>query len=148
MYIVLPMCCPSGAPCSYLYKGGGGLAPGGGGLIFPPASGEPGKKDLGNYMEWKGHKSYNTSCYIYKNIMLKKLVKLLVCQKNQKNFQAQNIFAKSDRGKNFIGHIRLTFPFRPWVLLEKKTLFDYLRFSHIPTVILIIFNILLIRFFH
>ena len=45
--------------------------------------------------------------------MLKKLVKLLVCQKTKKNFQAHNIFAKSDRGKNFIGHIRLTFPFRP-----------------------------------
>ena len=46
-------------------------------------------------------------------MLKKKLVKLLVCQKNQENFQAHNIFAKSDRGKNFIGHIRLTFPFRP-----------------------------------
>ena len=50
-------------------------------------------------MEWKGHKSYNTSCYIYKNIMLKKTGKLLLCQKNQENFQASNIVAKSDRGK-------------------------------------------------
>ena len=52
--------------------------------------------------------------------MLKKLVKLLLCQKNQENFQANNIVAKSDRGKNFIGHIRLKFDFRPCVLLEKK----------------------------
>ena len=55
--------------------------------------------------------------------MLKKLVKLLLCQKNQENFQANNIVAKSDRGKNFIGHIRLTFDFRPCVLLEKKKSF-------------------------
>ena len=79
-------------------------------------------------MEWQGHKSYNTSCYIYKTIMLKKTGKLLLCQKNQENFQANNFVAKSDRGKNFIGHIRLTFNFRPFVLLEKKNSFDYLRF--------------------
>ena len=29
--------------------------------------------------------------------MLKKLVKLLLCQKKQENFQANNIVAKSDR---------------------------------------------------
>ena len=130
MYIVLSMCCPSGATCSYLYKGGG-IAPGVRGFIFPPASRMPGKKDFGNYMEWQGHKSYNTSCYIYKTIMLKKLVKLLLCQKNQENFQANNIVAKSDRGKNFIGHIRLTFDFRPCVLLEKKlflTIYGFLIF--------------------
>ena len=33
MYIVLSMCCPSGATCSYLYKGGG-ITPGMRGLIY------------------------------------------------------------------------------------------------------------------
>ena len=82
-------------------------------------------------MEWQGHKSYNTSCYIYKTIMLKKTGKLLLCQKNQENFQANNFVAKSDRGKNCIGHIRLTFDFRPFVLLEKKlclTIYGFLIF--------------------
>ena len=46
--------------------------------------------------------------------MLKKTGKTAsMSEKPRKNFQAQNIFAKSDQGKNFIGHIRLTFPFRP-----------------------------------
>ena len=130
MYIVLPICWPSGATCSYPYKGGGGIAPGVRGLIFPPASGIPGKKDLGNYMEWKGHKSYNTSCYIYKNIMLKKLVKLLVYQKNQKNFQAQNMFAKSDRGQNFLGHTAfISFsPLSP--IREKNSFWLFTVFSY------------------
>ena len=144
MYIVLSMCCPSGATCSYLYKGGG-IAPGVRGLIFPPASRIPGKKDLGNYMEWQGHKSYNTSCYIYKNIMLKKLVKLLIYQKNQK-ILGTKCFAKSDHGtfyRTYPAYISFS-PLSP--IREKNTLYDYLRFYHIPTVILIVFTFLLIRF--
>ena len=79
--------------------------------------------------------------------MLKKLVKLLLCQKNQENFQANNIVAKSDRGKNFIGHIWLTFDFRPCVLLEKKLFLTIYGFLIFRPSFLIVFILLLIRFF-
>ena len=131
MYIVLSMCCPSGATCSYIYKGGVGIAPGVRGFIFPPASRMPGKKNFGNYMEWQGQKSYNTSCYIYKTIMLKKLVNCSYVRKTKKIFR-QIILLPSLIVENFfIGHIRLTFDFRPFVLLEKKlflTIYGFLIF--------------------
>ena len=76
--------------------------------------------------------------------MLKKLVKLLIYQKTKK-ILGTKYFAKSDRGKFY-----RTYPayisFSPLSPIREKTLYDYLRFYHIPTVILIVFNILLIRF--
>jgi len=49
----------------------------------------PGKKDFGNYMEWQGHKSYNTSCYIYKNIMLKKTGKTAIMSEKPRKFSGK-----------------------------------------------------------
>ena len=73
--------------------------------------------------------------------MLKKLVKLLVCQKTKK-FSGTKYFAKSDRGKfyrTYPAYISFS-PLSP--IREKNTLYDYLRFYHIPTVILIVFTFL------
>ena len=78
--------------------------------------------------------------------MLKKLVKLLIYQKTKKIFfLGTKYFAKSDRGKFY-----RTYPayisFSPLSPIREEALYDYLRFYRIPTVILIVFNILLIRF--
>ena len=80
-------------------------------------------------------------------MLKKKTGKTASISEKPKNFQSQNIFAKSDRGKNFIGHIRLTFDFRPFVLLEKKLFLTIYGFLIFRPSCLIVFILLLIRFF-